>query len=98
MKLGYVQEATAITSDLARMSFPNRLRMQRVVTALGKEVRKSGKSIPDGLRDPLCNLERVVLEPIGVPVGKEVKDAIVELREACGPRMLDCLISWPAIG
>lgn len=87
-----VQEAVAVTSDIARLAFPDQNEIRRLFT----EVEQRAATMSPELRERL----RMVIEATKIRHwnGAElVRAAIEALRKSCGPKTIPCLMAWPAV-
>lgn len=92
ISMGMRLEAVAIAADLARLAFPDQNRIRDYIGTMESKIFHISLELRQRLRTVIAATK---LKDWDAP--KALRTAIVELREACGPKMLACLISWPPI-
>lgn len=87
---GMPQEAVAVTADLARLSFPDQNKIRAYILNIEDGVSRISSELRQRLRDVVA---ATYIENWNAP--KVLRASIEALREACGPKVLACLVSWP---
>lgn len=90
LKADMPNEAVAVTSDLARISFPNRDKIRDLMSSIESRISRTSLGFQQKIRDVIAAAN---IKDWDAP--KVLRSTIVELRDVCGPKVLPCLISWP---
>lgn len=90
IELGMPQEAVAVTADLARLSFPDQNQIREYISNMEDRLSHISSELRQRLREVVA---ATFIEDWNAPM--VLRASIEALREACGPKVLACLVSWP---
>jgi len=104
--LGMLAEGSAVASDLARVSYPERNEVLKVIGDVLERVKARWSFFAPEVRKgfapiypALVAVRRAALQDVvGVSVEEVeagIKSAVERLRRTCGEGILPCLLSWP---
>jgi hypothetical protein len=87
------QETVAVSADLCRLVFPDQNRIRALLTGVESKVTRLSLDLRKKLQ---AVIDATNIEDWNAPRDRILRDSLEALREACGSRMLACLIAWPA--
>jgi hypothetical protein len=87
------QETVAVTTDLCRIVFPDQNRIRDLVTGVENNLTRLSLELRQKIRSVV---DATNLEDWNAPRDRILRESLEALRKACGPKMLSCLIAWPA--
>lgn len=87
------QETLAVAADSARIAYPNLAEMRDAIIGLQEDLNSFRMNIPKELRPTAARFKGIVTSQTWIPQD-DLQTIIKDLRNACGPKMLPCLVTW----